>query len=205
MNFDLFHVSYIAVWVLVLFQGFMTLALLHYLQELRDLIKQTGGGVEEAFKEGDILPTGSTAPEFAGFDARSRKPLGIHNLNGGGVLLFLSTECQVCRGLAQSLGRYPLNELPPIIAVCRGGNEAAKFFGKYLSENIPIMSEGAVETAKLYHVSTYPTSVAISAARIVRGYGHPTDVESLRSILDRDLNEGPVEVEVARQSVTLRS
>src|SRR5262245_48947149 len=108
MNFDLFYASYIAVWILVLFQGFMTLALLRYLQELRDLIKQTGGGTEEDFQEDDFLPTGSRAPEFAGFDARSRKPLGIHNLNGGGALLFLSSECRLCRGLAESLGQYSL-------------------------------------------------------------------------------------------------
>jgi hypothetical protein len=34
MNFDLFFVSYIAVWVLVLFQGLLALALLRRLEEL---------------------------------------------------------------------------------------------------------------------------------------------------------------------------
>jgi hypothetical protein len=206
MNFDLFHVSYIAIWVLALLQGVLTLALLRHLAELRGLMKQTWGeGAEEAFKEDDFLPTGSRAPEFAGFDARSGKPVGIHNLDGGGAMLFLSSECRLCKGLAESLRQYPLNGQHPIIAVCRGGKEAAMFFGKRLSEDIYLMSEEAEETAKLYHVSSYPTLVVIGPARIVRGYGHPSDVENLRDLLERNLNKAPVGVEVMSQSATLRS
>lgn len=206
MNFDLFSVSYIAVWVLVLFQGLLALALLRRLEELRGMVKQAwGDAAEEDFQEDDFLPTGSRAPEFAGLDARSGKPVGIHNLDRGGVLLFLSSECRLCKGFAERLRQYPLNGLPPIIAVCRGGNEAAMFFGKRLSEDISLMSEGAEETAKLYHVSSYPTSVVIGPTRIVRGYGRPTDVESLRSLLDWSLNENGVEVEVTTQSATSRS
>ena len=206
MNFDLFYVSYIAVWVLVLFQGLLSLALLRRLEELRDLIKQAWGeGSEEDFEEDDFLPTGGIAPEFSGFDARSGNPVGIQNLNGGGALLFLSPECRLCRGLAESLGQYPLNGLPPIMAVCRGGDEAAMIFGKRLSEDIYLMSEGAEETAKLYHVSTYPASVVIGPARTIRGYGHPHDMENLRDLLDRSLNENPVGVGVTTQSATLRS
>jgi hypothetical protein len=205
MNFDLFYVSYIAVWVLVLFQGFLALALLRRLEELRDSMKQAWGeAAEEDFQEDDFLPTGSRAPEFAGVDTRSGKPVGIHNLDKGGALLFLSSECRLCKGLAASLGQNPLNGLPPIIAVCRGEDEAAVIFGKRLSEDISLMTKGAEETAKLYHVSSYPTSVVIGPMRIIRGYGHPFDVESLRSLIDRSLNGDQGEVEVTTQSVTLR-
>ena len=206
MNLDLFHISYIAVWVLVLFQGFLTLALLRRLEELRDLIKQSRGGeLEESFQEDDPLPVGSKAPEFAGLDARSGKPIGIHNLDGGGVLLFLSSECRLCRGLAESLGQYPLNGLPPIIAVCRGEKDAATFFGKRLSEDISIMSEGAEETAKLYHVSGYPASVVIGPGRTVRAYGQPNDVESLRDLLERSLSKDSTKVPVTANLTTVRS
>jgi hypothetical protein len=202
----LFHVSYIAVWVLVLFQGFLALALLRYLGELRDLMKQAwGGAAEEDFREDDFPPAGSKAPGFAGFDARSGKPIGIRNLDGGGALLFLSRECRLCRGLAESLGRYPLNGLPPIIAVCTGGNDAAGFFGRRLSEDISLMSEGAEETVKLYHVSSYPALVVIGPRRIIRGHGHPNDVESLRDLLELSLNGDPAEVEVTALSATMKS
>jgi hypothetical protein len=206
MNLDLFHISYIAVWVLVLFQGFLTLALLRRLEELRDLVKQSrGGGIEEGSQEDDFLPIGSSAPEFAGLDARSGKPIGIHNLDGGGVLLFLSSGCRLCRGLAESLGQIPLKGLPPIIAVCREGKEAAMFFGKRLSENFPIMSEGAEETAKLYGVSGYPTSVVIGPERTVRAYGQPNDVESLRDLIERSLSKDSTKVAVTANLTTVRS
>lgn len=206
MNLDLFHISYIAIWVLVLFQGFLALALLRRMEELRDLMKQSwGGGLEENFQEEDFLPAGSRAPEFAGVDARSGKPIGIHNLDGGGALLFLSSECRLCRGLAESLRKYPLNGLPPIIAVCRGGKEAATFFGKRLSEDIFIMSEGAEETAKLYRVSNYPTSVVIGPGRTVRAYGQPSDVENLRALLERDWGNDSTNVTLKANLATVRS
>jgi hypothetical protein len=203
---NLFHVSYIAVWVLALLHGFLALALLSHLEELRAFMKQAWGeGAEEEFQEDDFLPTGSRAPEFAGFDARSGKPIGIRNLDGGGALLFLSRECRLCRGLAESLGRYPLNGLPPLIAVCTGGNDASVFFGRRLSEDISLMSEGAEETAKLYHVSSYPALVVIGPRRIIRGTGHPNDVESLRDLLELSLNRDPAEVEVTTLSATMKS
>jgi hypothetical protein len=184
----------------------LALALLRRLEELRGMMKQAwGDAAEEDFQEDDFLPTGSRAPEFDGLDARSGEPVGIHNLDRGGVLLFLSSECRLCRGLAESLKQYPLNGMPPIIAVCRGGDEAARIFGKRLREDISLMLEGAEETARLYHVSSYPTSVVIGPTRIVRGYGHPTDLESLRSLLDRSLSGDGAEVEVTAQSATLRS
>lgn len=202
---NLFHVSYIAVWVLVLFQGFLALALLRRLEELRELMKKVWGEAEEDSQEEDFLPTGSSAPEFAGVDARSGEPIGIHDLDRGGALLFLSRECRLCRGLAESLGRYPLNGLPPIIAVCTGGNDAVAFFGRRLSEDISLVSEGAEETAKLYHISSYPALVVIGPRRIIRGYGHPNDVESLRDLLELSLNIDPVEIEVTTQSAQMRS
>jgi hypothetical protein len=202
----LFHVSYIAVWVLVLFQGFLALALLRYLGELRDLVKQAwGGAAEEDFQEDDFLPAGAKAPGFAGVDARSGKSIGIRDLDGGGALLFLSRQCRLCRGLAESLGRYPLNGLPPIIAVCTGGNDAAVFFGRRLSEDIPLMSEGAEETAKLYHVSSYPAVVVIGPRRIIRGHGHPSDVGGLRDLLELSLNRDPAEFEVTARSAAMKS
>jgi hypothetical protein len=91
----LFHVSYIAVWVLVLFQGFLALALLRYLGEVRDLMKQAwGGAAEEDFGEDDLLPAGVKAPGFTGFDARSGKTIGIRDLDGGGA------RCSFCHGNA---------------------------------------------------------------------------------------------------------
>lgn len=203
---NLFHVSYIAVWVLVLFQGFLALALLRRLEELRELMKQAwGGAAEEDSQEEDFLPKGSRAPEFAGVDARSGKSIGIRNLDRGGALLFLSRECRLCRGLAESLRQYPLNGPPSIIAICSGGEDAAAFFGKRLSDDIYLMSEGAEEMAKLYHVSSYPALVVIGPRRIIHGYGHPNDVESLRDLLELNSNKDPVDVEVTTQSATMRS
>jgi hypothetical protein len=86
----LLYVSYAAIWVLVLFQGFFALALLRRLEELRELMKQAGvGAAGEDFQDDDFLLAGSSAPEFRGVDARSGKPIGIRNLDEGGAQLYV--------------------------------------------------------------------------------------------------------------------
>jgi hypothetical protein len=79
------------------------------------------------------------------------------------------------------------------------------FFGRRLSEDITLMSEGAEETAKLCQVSSYPALVMIGPRRIIRGHGHPNDVKSLRDLLELSLNRDPAEVEVTTRSATMKS
>jgi hypothetical protein len=178
-----FFASYIAIWILVLFQGLLVLALLRQLAELRRLVEQ--GGLQGE----DRLPTGSPAPEFAGFDVRSGQQVGSHSLRGlGGVILFLSSECTVCKDLAASLRQPAMNGLPPIIAFCQGGEEACARFVKRLGLEVYLLLKGAEEIAARYHVSGFPTAVVVDGKGKIRAYGHPENVEDLRRLVARSLD-----------------
>ena len=98
---------------------------------------------------------------------RSGKRVGIHNLDGGGRALS-SMECKLRRGLAESLGRYPLSGLPPIIVVCRGGDEAATFFARRLSKISSSWMKRRLRSSsrlQLLHVSRDRTSANYSGVR----------------------------------------
>src|SRR5688500_20377107 len=78
-----FVASYIAVWILVIFQGLLILALLKHLAEVKQLARL--GGVAGA----DPLPAGAPAPDFEGVDLRSAKRLTKQIFAGRGGLLLL--------------------------------------------------------------------------------------------------------------------
>lgn len=190
-----FFVSYVAIWLLVLFQGLLVLALLRQLAELRRLV-ESGGAQGE-----DRLPVGSPAPEFEGLDARSGRRVDSHSLNGrGGVLIFLSPECGTCKDLADGLWRPAMDGLPPIITFCQGGQQSCASFVRRLGPEVHVLRDDADEAATRYHVSGSPTAVVIDGEQKIRGYGHPQNVEDLKRLLSRSLGTGGAGAEVEEKS-----
>ena len=173
-----FTSTYVALWALVLFQGLLALALLRQLAELRRLVEQGSLSI------GDRLPLGSVAPEFLSRDLHSGRRVSSEQLKGGErVLLFLSAECEVCKGLADSLQERATNGLPPIIAFCHGNEKRCRRFVPKLGLRIPLLLERALETARLYGVSGFPTAVIVDQEGKIRGYGHPSDAKHLGRLL----------------------
>jgi hypothetical protein len=181
MKFN-FVASYVAIWILVLFQGLLVLALLRKLEELRRFAERVDS------KPKDRLPLGSPAPEFSGFDVRSGKQVGTHSLNGlGGLILFLTSGCTACTRLADSLSQPSVSDLPPIIALCQGGEQGCAYFVSKLSSGIYLLLEGAGETATRYGVSSSPTAIVIDGEQKIRGYGNPENIENLKQLVARSL------------------
>lgn len=175
-----FVASYIAVWILVIFQGLLIIALLKQLAEVKQLARL--GGVAGA----DQLPAGTPAPDFEGIDLRSAKPLTKQVFAGqGGVLLFLSPECGSCVELADGLRRSEPGELPPIVTFCQGEESPCASFINRLGPEIYTLrghfDDGSV--AKSYHVDGSPTAVVINPDLTIGSYGHPLNVGALNELL----------------------
>ncbi len=167
-----FYSSYIALWALAIFQGLLILALVGQLAKLRRVAAL--GGFSE-----DQLPEGSRAPEF--IDTHRGSKSGVRGLEGsGGVLLFLSSECLVCRGLTDSLGRAGSEELPLVIAFCQGREKGCAAFAKRLGSGARMILDSAEDTAARYQISRFPTAVMVDAQRKIRGYCHPRDLKELK-------------------------
>lgn len=177
-----FTASYIAIWILVLFQGLLVLALLRQLTELRRLIE--AGGLQAD----DRLPVGSPAPEFSGVDLRSGEQVRMDSLSWfGGVMLFLSPDCGVCKGLAEGLRQPATDGLPRIVVFCQGEEQACSRFVKRLDPEVHLLVKGAKKTAALYHVSGFPTAIAVDRKQRIVGYGHPENVGDLKDFWARSL------------------
>ncbi len=187
-----FTASYVALWVLVVFQTLVTIGLLRQIVKLRRIVWAAGLSGEQG-----LLP-GSLRPEFSARDLRSGRRLGSELVdNRTGVILFLSPDCSLCRGLADSLRPLGRDKLVPIFAVCDGEEEDCRIFLKRLGSDVPVLLDRDREIRMLYRVSSFPTAVVVDADRRVRGYCHPKDSQDLREMLTHVLNSSSFEVQDA--------
>jgi hypothetical protein len=176
-----YSASYVALWAVVSFQGLLVLALLQQLARLRRIVAQ--GGLLD-----DPLPDGSQAPEFANVNKHLGRQVGIHILDGsGGIVLFVSSECLVCRGLVDTVRRFEPDDLPPIITFCQGREQGCDRFAKRLGTRIRLVVHDAEKTSARYRVFRFPTAVVVDGECKIRGYGHPRNMGEVKELWARSL------------------
>jgi hypothetical protein len=180
-----FSSSYIALWALAIFQGLVVLAILQRLEKVQLLASKRE--ISE-----NRLPIGSQAPEFASVKhPNTNRELGVRDLaERGGMLLFLSSDCPTCKALVDRLVRFAQDSLPPIIALCQGREQSCDRFSKRLEGIVPLVVDGAADTAARYGASGFPTAVVVDRELKIRGYGHPKDVREIRDLWSRSSAEG---------------
>lgn len=161
-----FYSSYLALWIWAIFQGLLTLAIF---RQVRELEKRAGSRPGAAFDGLSLV--GTRAPKFSGVDSVSGRRVDLNIFDGrGGVILFLSTECSICRSLSKTLQDGLVESLPPMVGICTGDKEGAMKLRKHLAPQIPLLLDGAEDAVSAYRVSGYPTAVVLDSRRIVRGY-----------------------------------
>ena len=173
-----FYSSYVALWIWVIFQGLLTLAIFKKVVELE---KRAGTAV--VMDDGKSL-VGTKAPKFSGTDFRSGGSLNLEIFNGhGGVILFLAAHCSVCRNLSKSLEDDLLETLPPILGICTGDIKGVERLGKRIAPQIPLLVDGADDAASTYKVSSYPTAVVLDGERRIRAYSGISSPEDLKRLV----------------------
>jgi hypothetical protein len=168
---------------------FQCLLILFLLEQLARLHRSAARG---GFLE-DRLPAGSKAPEFANVDKHASRKFGLRNAGGdGAVILFLSSECVVCRGLVDKLAHYHYGpDVPRIIPVCQGRERGCARYGKQLGARFRLVVDSAGETAARYRISTFPTAVVVDGKQKIRGYGYPSNVRDIEETWSRTLARVP--------------
>jgi peroxiredoxin len=173
-----FYSSYVALWIWVIFQGFLALAIFRQVLEL-----EKRSGKWKGATGGESL-VGTRAPKFSGADFHSGQPININLFDGrGGVILFLTAHCSVCRQLARSLQAALLESLPPIVAVCTGDKKGKVKIGNRLGPQIPLLLDGAENLASLYKISGYPMAVVVDGQRMIRAHSGVNNVEDLERLV----------------------
>lgn len=161
-----------------------------------------------ALENEDRLPIGSEAPEFTCIDVRSGQLVTLQTVgHTGGVILFLTPDCNLCRNLANSLRAPALSDLPTVIVFCQGSERGCSTFYERLDPKGYLLHKGSEQVATLYHVTGSPTAVILDGERRIRGYAHPQDLEDLKKLLTRAFRAEfeSTKIETESQPVVLSS
>jgi Redoxin len=173
-----FTATYIALWCLVVFQGLVVLALLRQLAELRISSRS------KLLSAKVPLPEGAAAPNFVGADVlHADQEITLSELSRrGGVVLFLTTDCQTCITFAKTLRAAGDVSLSSVILFCLGATAACSELLAGAKLPIQLVTEGAADIASSYGVSRFPTAVVIDGNLRVVSYSHPEDAAAIEKL-----------------------
>jgi len=167
----LFLLSYLALWALVIFQ---TLVLLELVRQDRHPAAAGSSASADDSALGDMLVTGSVAPEFEARDIVNGRVVHSSSLRGRPLaLIFVSPTCSSCEAVADELAGYQRRSGAQLVLLCRGGQaDCAGFVRSHFADSLALLDEDGA-AAKRYKVISTPTAVLLdSQGRILR-YGFP--------------------------------
>jgi hypothetical protein len=164
-------------WLIVIVQGAIIVALVHQLAGIRR-VANVGGQL------GTRLPIGSLAPQFAARDLQSKRPVLSSMLFGRRfVLCFMNADCQVCRSLAFELANKPADVLSGLVIYYNGSSDPdGTVFGS-LAKKMLVLCKDAVDVAEVFQLEEFPVAIVIDESWRLVGNGYPVRVDDLVALL----------------------
>lgn len=156
-------ISYIALWVLVSFQGFVLIGLLRIVYRL-----QAGGVGPGGLSPGEAAPW-FTAPDLAGAQISTALFAGRRT-----ILLFVSTECGSCRAALEDISHLIRKVNRRVVVVCAGQEQDCRALSNAYQLEVPVIADEDLRVTRLYRIATVPTAVLIGESGEIEQYGNPT-------------------------------
>lgn len=174
--------TYVALWVIVVIQAAVIVAMVRAISQLRKL------AIQGHTSEQHSPSIGAALPRLSLQEARSGQHLteGIFSAFGG-IALFTSPQCDTCRALVSGLkDAANVAPLPPVIVVCRGdASECAEVLST-VDARIPVVLDPVEDIASRLHVTGYPTALVFDEHKRLRTFGHPQDLRDLTELVTRE-------------------
>jgi hypothetical protein len=161
-----YSVSYIGLWILVIFQFFVCAGLLREVRLLRSM------------PELDRLPIGTRAPNFAGIDLSTGERVSTKAYSGKSfVILLVSPSCHACSRLLGSL-RLGVTAGVPLLIVCSGDESTCRTLSP-APPRAKFLAGTDSDVRKLFGISGSPTAISVDGEGSIKGYAQPKDAEQL--------------------------
>jgi hypothetical protein len=159
-------------WLLVMFQGLLIVALLRQLQEIQSLLT----GIDEPVSR--LLQAGSTAPAFSTVMHGGRPATSKSLFDKGGLLIFLSSGCGGCQHFIETLPSD--TQLPHGLAIVWLGELLPTSLSRYddvITGDAPLLKD-------MYRIGATPTAVIVNANGLIAGYMNPRGYSEVASLLN---------------------
>lgn len=174
---DLFTITYILLWALVLLQAVVLLVVLRSFGTLflgtRDAISRDG------------LSIGTEAPDFTA-NTGAGDSISLRDFRGRWVvLIFASPTCQICWELIPTLDplRNRLADHVEFALLLRAERDVAAEYEHRVQGSIRVLSIGKQGTAEQYHVRVSPFVHILDPLGVVRAKGLVNDRDHMEHLL----------------------
>src|SRR5262249_50288248 len=147
--------SWIALWVIVLFLGFLLLGSLRALALLRWRLEQLEATMPSKINRNGLKP-GARAPEFSLPDTAGNQ-VSLRDFAGRRVfLVFTQSGCRPCHAVLPELEKLQAKGEVRVIVVNNGDLESTRDWTKRLSVTFPVLVQARYELSKRYEAFATP-------------------------------------------------
>ncbi len=174
---DLWTLSYVGLWLLVLLEGCVLVLLL---RGAGMMFLGTREGISR-----DGLPIGRTAPPFKALDSHARS-ISLDDYRGSWVvMIFAATSCEICWRLIPELRglRESLAGAAEVVIMLRDDVHAVAEYAKAAGDDVPIVAIGRRGVVQAYKVRVSPFAHVVDPDGVVRAKGLVNDVEHVEHLL----------------------
>lgn len=171
-----FIASYVSLWVIVVVQSIVMLALVRTTYQARDASSGARG-----------LLKGQRAPGFNGFDALTGQAVSSETLVGKfSALLFVSPRCPSCLTTLDELHAVYHKAKGNVVLICGGETEECARIARRYDLSLPTVVDSDNRIRDRYGAVTTPYAVLINEVGEIEFTGQPVRADELEQLLKQD-------------------
>lgn len=187
---DLFVVSYVGLWIVVIVQTLILLGVTRSLYQLRSEVTET-----PSLK-------GRPAPPFSAVDIWG-EPVSSDSIRGTAtVMLFVSPDCSTCSVTLEELKPLVNDKRRDLVVVCGGQSNACRQLALDYGLTVPVVADEDDELLRLFEISGSPSAVRISAEGVIESHGEPARGELFEELAARAASQSADHDEGDRTAVS---
>jgi len=161
-----FYISYVALWILVIFQSLILLGLVRMVYQLQ----QNGATVGSS--DGGMT-SGQEAPRFSTVDL-SGAPINSTSFAGRlTALLFVSPTCPSCTTTLHEMNALRHKANGNVIVICRAARDDCARLAEAHQLSMPVVADEDDQISRLFGISSVPAAILINANNRIQSYGYP--------------------------------
>lgn len=179
-----FNISYVALWLLVVFQTLVLMALLHATYRRESAAQPSASAAVSVAPPGPAA--GQRAPAFRTIDAITGAPVTNEHFAGKlTALLFVSPHCASCMTTLDELNALRHKVHGNVALVCGGDQaECARVVGRYEGLTLPTLVDADNAIRNAFQVPGTPYAVLVNEVGTIEFTGQPMRQNEIEALLE---------------------
>jgi methylamine dehydrogenase accessory protein MauD len=176
--------SYVALWLAVLFLGFLLLGALRALGLLRWRLEQLEATTPSRMGRGGLKP-GKKAPDFT-LPSVAGGEVSLHDFAGRRVfLVFTQSGCRPCHKVAPELNRLHDAGTVQVLVVNNGDAEATQKWAGEVKARFPVLRQQQFAVSRRYETYGTPFAFLIDERGVIVSKGIINNAQHIDFVLSR--------------------